>query len=70
MIIITNVFTINILFANIESVSSNLIDFNTEIPVETGNTNAAIHGAAAASYFSSESSSQQHPASGYIEKVS
>ena len=60
----------SILFIYIESVSSNLIDFNTEIPVETANTNAAVHGAAAASYFSSESSSQQHPASGYVEKVS
>ena len=68
--IINCVLKINILSINIESVSSNLIDFNTEIPVETGNTNAAIHGAAAASYFSSESSSQQHPASGYVEKVS
>ena len=67
---IDNGITLNTLFVHIESVSSNLIDFNTEIPVETGNTNATIHGAVSASYFPSDSSSQQHPPSGYARIVS
>ena len=50
-----------------ESVSSNLIDLNTEIlqPSGAGNTAGAVHGPAATSYCSSDSSSQQHATLGY-----
>ena len=42
-----------------ESVSSNLIDLNTEIP-GTGNSAAVVQGATSTSYFSSDTSSQQY----------
>ena len=44
-------------FIYIDSSSSNVIDFNTDISVDIGNTNAAIQGAEAASH-SSEDSAQ------------
>jgi len=49
-----------------ESVSSNLIDFNTEIPQpsDSSSSNVPLHGVAPNSFFSSESSTQQPPITG------
>ena len=54
-----------------ESVSSNLIDFNTEIPQPSDSTssNTPLHGGAPTSFFSSDSSSQQHPITGYLFRI-
>ena len=60
-----------IIFFFTESVSSNLIDFNTEIPQPSDSTssNAPLHGGAPTSFFSSDSSSQQHPITGYLFRM-
>ena len=53
-------------FIYIDSSSSNVIDFNTDISVDIGNTNAAIQGAEAASHSPEESAPHQRPSSRYV----
>ena len=57
---------INMSFIYIDSSSSNVIDFNTDISVDIGNTNAAIQGAEAASHSPEESAPHQRPSSRYV----